>query len=102
MPWSFFLLSGLLIYICDQTSLTAAQCAKTLIAASSSGNMMLRQSSKALLPALIEYIAKMAPRVDDNSISPQHSAAIGEVWKALAAIFTSVPEDQSAFILYSI
>lgn len=64
--------------------------------------MMLRQSPKALLPALIEYTAKIAPRVDDNSISPQHFAAIGEVWKALAAIFTSVAEDQSMSILCSI
>ena len=59
---------------------------------------MLRQSAKALLPALIEYTAKMIPRVGDNSILPYHSAAIGEVWKALAAIFTSVAEDQSASI----
>jgi HEAT repeat-containing protein 5 len=55
---------------------------------------MLRQCAKFLLPALIEYIAEMAPLVDDGSISEQHLAAIGEVWKAFAVLFTSLPEDQ--------
>lgn len=80
-----------------KTSLTAAHCAKTIIAASSSGNVMLRQCAKSLLPALIEYIAKIAPAVDDGSISEQHMTAIGEVWKAFSALFTSVPEDQREF-----
>lgn len=55
---------------------------------------MLRRSAKFLLPSLVEYVAKMAPAVDDSSISEQQVAAIGEVWKAFAALFASVPEDQ--------
>jgi len=94
----YFLISQKLLEI-DETSLTAAHCARTLIAASSSGNIMLRQCAKLLLPALIEYVAKMAPLVDDGSISEQHLAGIGEVWKAFAVLFTSVPEDQRTRIL---
>lgn len=60
---------------------------------------MLRQCAKSLLPALIEYIAKMAPLVDDSSIPDQHLAAIGEVWKAFAAIFAAVPEGQREYIV---
>lgn len=55
---------------------------------------MLRQCAKSLLPSLVEFVAKMAPTVDDSSVSDQQLAAIGEVWKAFAALFVSVPEDQ--------
>ena len=58
---------------------------------------MLRQSAKFFLPTLIEYVAKMAPLVDNGTISEQHLAGIGEVWKAFAVLFTSVPEDQREF-----
>jgi HEAT repeat-containing protein 5 len=58
---------------------------------------MLRQCAKFLLPALIEYIAKMVPLVDDGSVSEQHLASISEVWKAFAMLFTSVPNDQREF-----
>jgi hypothetical protein len=60
---------------------------------------MLRQSARFLLPALIEYIAKMAPLMDDDSISEQHVTAIGEVWKAFTVLFASLPEDQREFSL---
>lgn len=89
-----FLLRSKPAYFHYKTSLTAAHCAKTLMATSSSGNMMLRECAKFLLPALIEYVAKMAPLVDDGSASEQHLAAIGEVWKAFTALFTSTPESQ--------
>jgi len=46
-----------------------------------------------LIPGLIEYIAKMAPLVADGTISEAQSAAVGEVWKAYAAIFLSVAEE---------
>ncbi|KAJ6560948.1 clathrin-coated vesicle protein [Mycena sp. CBHHK59/15] len=62
----------------DEMSLPAAHCAKTLIVASTSGNAMLRQCAKMLIPGLIEYIAKMAPLVNDGSITEPHTAAIGE------------------------
>jgi hypothetical protein len=58
---------------------------------------MLRQSARFLLPALIEYISKMAPLMDDGSISEQHLTAIGEVWKAFTVLFASLPEDQRKF-----
>lgn len=58
---------------------------------------MLRQCARSILPALIEYVAKMAPLVNEGSISEQHLAGIGEVWKAFAVLFTSVPDDQREF-----
>lgn len=58
---------------------------------------MLRQCARFLLPSLVEFVAKMAPAVDNNSISEQQVAAIGEVWKAFAALFASIPEDQREF-----
>ncbi|KAF7337120.1 Clathrin-coated vesicle protein [Mycena venus] len=75
-----------------EMSLPAAHCAKTLIVASTSGNAMLQQCAKMLIPGLIEYIAKMAPLVSDGSITEPHAAAIGEVWKAFSAFFASVSE----------
>ncbi|KAJ7157551.1 clathrin-coated vesicle protein [Mycena crocata] len=82
-----------------EMSLPAAHCAKTLIVASTSGNAMLQQCAKMLIPGLIEYIAKMAPLVSDGSITEPHSAAIGEVWKAFSAFFISVPEDYKTRLL---
>ncbi|KAJ3730050.1 hypothetical protein DFJ43DRAFT_1000397, partial [Lentinula guzmanii] len=73
-------------------SLTAAHCARTLIAASASGNILLRCCVKLLMPALIEYIAKMVPLVNDGSISESHATAINEVWKAFAMFFGSLTE----------
>ncbi|KAF8206326.1 armadillo-type protein [Mycena galopus ATCC 62051] len=75
-----------------EMSLPAAHCAKTLIVASTSGNATLQQCARMLIPGLIEYIAKMAPLVSDGSITDPHAAAIGEVWKAFSAFFSSVPE----------
>lgn len=56
--------------------------------------MMLCDCPKFLLPALIEYVAKMAPLIDDGSASDQQLAAIPEIWKAFSAFFASTPEDQ--------
>ncbi|KAJ3852125.1 clathrin-coated vesicle protein [Lentinula lateritia] len=75
-----------------EVSLTAAHCARTLIAASASGNVLLRCCVKLLMPALIEYIAKMVPLVNDGSISENHATAISEVWKAFAIFFGSLTE----------
>ncbi|KAJ7767277.1 clathrin-coated vesicle protein [Mycena metata] len=82
-----------------EMSLPAAHCAKTLIVASTSGNVMLQQCAKILIPGLIEYIAKMAPLVSDGSITEPHAAAIGEVWKAFSAFFGSVSEDHRIRLL---
>lgn len=76
-------------------SLTAAHCAKTLIVASTSGSVLLRQCTKLLLPSLIEYIAKISPQVNDGTVGETHSAAVGEVWKAFSAFFDSVSEQYS-------
>ncbi|KAG5653101.1 hypothetical protein H0H81_002326 [Sphagnurus paluster] len=75
-----------------ELSLTAAHCAKTLIVASTAGNAMLHQSVRLLIPGLIEYIAKMAPLVQDGTISEPQVAAVGEVWKAFSAFFASTAE----------
>ncbi|KAK0239818.1 clathrin-coated vesicle protein [Armillaria nabsnona] len=77
----------------DSASLTAAHCAKTLMIVSTSGNPVLRQCAKLLVPSLIEYIAKMAPLANDGSITESHAAAIGEVWKAFSSFFASVAEE---------
>lgn len=83
--------------LCCQVSLTAAHCARTLIAASASGNVLLRCCVKLLMPALIEYIAKMVPLVNDGSISENHATAISEVWKAFAIFFGSLTEGARKF-----
>ncbi|KAJ7168806.1 clathrin-coated vesicle protein [Mycena filopes] len=82
-----------------EMSLPAAHCAKTLIVASTSGNVMLQQCAKLLIPGLIEFIAKVAPLVSDGSITEPHAAAVGEVWKAFSAFFGSVPEDHRTRLL---
>lgn len=76
-----------------QTLLTAAHCAKTLVLSSSSGSPILRQCARLLIPGLIEFIAKMAPLIHDGSISEAQGAAIGEVWKAFAALLTATAEE---------
>ncbi|KAK1228476.1 hypothetical protein PQX77_008494 [Marasmius sp. AFHP31] len=86
-----FLISQRILELGDAT-LNAVHCAKTLITASTSGNGVLRYCVKLLLPALVEYIAKMAPRVKDGSITESHSSAIGEIWKAFFAFFSSLEE----------
>ncbi|KAJ7604033.1 clathrin-coated vesicle protein [Roridomyces roridus] len=82
-----------------EMSLPASHCAKTLILASASGNAILQQCARLLVPGLIEYIAKMAPSVNDGTISEPHAAAVGEVWKAFSAFFATVPEDHRTRLL---
>jgi hypothetical protein len=76
-----------------QTSLTAAHCAKTLVASASTGNPTLRQCVRLLIPALVEFIAKMVPLVHEGSITESQAAAIGEIWKAFSIFFSTVSED---------
>lgn len=79
----------------SQTSLTASHCAKTLVLASVSGsNPTLRQCARLLVPGLIEFVAKVAPLVHDGTVDEGQAAALGEVWKAFAALFgASTVED---------
>ncbi|KAG6888099.1 hypothetical protein C0995_010705, partial [Termitomyces sp. Mi166 len=76
----------------SELSLTAAHCAKTLVVASSTGNPMLHHCVRLLVPGLVEYVAKMAPLVHDGTITEAQITAIGEVWKAFSAFFSSTPE----------
>ncbi|KIY49942.1 ARM repeat-containing protein [Fistulina hepatica ATCC 64428] len=80
-------------------SLTSAHCAKTLIMAASSGHIILRECAKLLTPALIGFIAKMVPHVDDSSVSESHTAAIAEIWKAFSAMFSSIAEEHQTRLL---
>ena len=79
-------------------ALTAAHCSKTLIAASSLGSPVLAECTRQVLPGLVEFIAKMAPLLNDGNISDARTAAVGEVWKAFSAFFSSIPENQRTLI----
>lgn len=78
--------------------MTAAHCAKTLITASASGNPVLKQCTRLLLPGLVECLAKGAASSDDASPSEQVLATVSEIHKALSALFQSLPEDIREFI----
>ncbi|KAJ8482572.1 hypothetical protein ONZ51_g5279 [Trametes cubensis] len=76
-----------------ELSLTAAHCAKTLLMASTTGNPILKQCTRLLLPGLIECLAKAAASSDDATPSEQVLATVSEINKALSALFLSLPED---------
>ena len=54
---------------------------------------MLRQCVRLLIPGLIEFLAKMSPAIQDGSIIESHAAAVGEVWRAFAALFSITLEE---------
>ncbi|TFY57214.1 hypothetical protein EVG20_g8633 [Dentipellis fragilis] len=83
----------------DDMALTAAHCAKTIIAASVSGNPVLRQCSRLLLPGMVEYVAKVAAQQGDGASGQDHLAALGEVLKAFGGLFTSIAEDLRVRVL---
>ncbi|ESK97884.1 clathrin-coated vesicle protein [Moniliophthora roreri MCA 2997] len=89
-----FLISQKLLEAGD-VSLTAVHCARTLIAAGTLNGFC----TKLLLPALVEYIAKMAPTVKDGSISESHATAIGEIWKAFGVFFGSLQDAERTRLL---
>jgi hypothetical protein len=62
------------------------------MAAATSGNVMLRQCPKLLMPGMIEFIAKNASSVVDDKTSEGQTAALGEIWKATSVLFSAVPE----------
>jgi len=76
-----------------QMALTAAHCAKTLITASASGSVMLRQCTKTLLPGMVEYVAKVAGMAGEEAALQSHLPAVGEIIKAFGTLFTTIPED---------
>jgi hypothetical protein len=71
---------------------TAAHCAKTLITASASGSVMLRQCIRMLLPGMVEYVAKIAGLVADETAVQSHLPAVGEIIKAFGILFTNIAE----------
>jgi HEAT repeat-containing protein 5 len=71
---------------------TAAHCAKTLITASASGSVMLRQCIRMLLPGMVEYVAKVAGMVADEVAVESHLPAVGEIIKAFGTLFTNIAE----------
>ncbi|KAJ2921172.1 hypothetical protein H1R20_g15918, partial [Candolleomyces eurysporus] len=77
----------------DETSLTAAHCAKTLIVAASAGIPILKQCVRLLIPGLVQFVAKMTPYVHEQKLTEVQLAAIGEIWKAFAAFFGATPDD---------
>ncbi|KAG7093998.1 hypothetical protein E1B28_007627 [Marasmius oreades] len=93
-----FLISQKILEIGDGT-LNAVHCAKTLIIASTSGHGLHKYCVKLLLPTLVEYIAKMAPHVRDGSITESHASAVGEIWKAFFAFFSSLQEAERTRLL---
>lgn len=76
-----------------EMALTAAHCAKTLITASASGSVMLRQCTKTLLPGMVEYVAKVAGMAGEEAALQSHLPAVGEIIKAFGTLFTTIPED---------
>ena len=77
-------------------AITAAHCTKTLFIAASVMRP-LRTCVKLLLPALIEFISKVAPQLDDDSMSEQCAAALDEILRAFAALLTMAADDQRAW-----
>lgn len=76
-----------------EMALTAAHCAKTLITASASGSVMLRQCAKTLLPGMVEYVARVAGMAGEEDALQNHLPAVGEIIKAFGTLFTTIPED---------
>jgi hypothetical protein len=74
-----------------------SHCSKTLILASSSGSPTLRQCTRLLIPGLVEFTAKIAPSVQEGTVTEGQAAAISEVWKAFAALHTLTPENLRKF-----
>jgi hypothetical protein len=71
----------------------AVHCAKTVTVAAS-GNDLLRGCVRLFLPAMVQFIATMSPRLDDGSLTEQHSASIDEVWKMFSALLALATEEQ--------
>ncbi|KAG0706406.1 armadillo-type protein [Suillus ampliporus] len=82
----------------DEMTIVAVHCAKTLTIAAS-GSELLRACVRLLLPALIQYVAKMVPRVDDGTVSEQQAISIDEVWKTFATLVSLAKDEQRSRLL---
>ncbi|KIM27128.1 hypothetical protein M408DRAFT_16736 [Serendipita vermifera MAFF 305830] len=89
--------------IMEQSEVTviAAHCARTLITASlaPNANPALRHCAGLLVPSMITLVSTVAAHVDDPSPLTALTPALDEALKALAALFTGVPEDSRAAAL---
>ena len=45
-----------------------------------------------LLPTAIEYITKVILVANEDDVPGYHASALGEIWKAFSAFFSSVAE----------
>lgn len=82
----------------DEMAIVAVHCAKTLTIAAS-GSELLRACVRLLLPALIQYVAKMVPRMDDGTVSEQQAISIDEVWKTFATLVSLAKDEQRSRLL---
>ncbi|KAF9228616.1 clathrin-coated vesicle protein [Gyrodon lividus] len=82
----------------NDMAIVAVHCAKTITVAAS-GNDLLRNCVRLLLPAMVQFIARISPRLDDGSLSEQHSASIEEVWKTFSALLALATEEQRTRVL---
>ncbi|KAG2133962.1 armadillo-type protein [Suillus cothurnatus] len=89
----FFLISQKLEEGDQQMAIVAIHCAKTL-AIAASGSELLRACVRLLLPALIQYVAKMVPQVDNGTMSEQQAISIDEIWKTFATLVSLAKEEQ--------
>jgi hypothetical protein len=83
----------------SQISLTAAQCAKTVIVAALSGNPVLCQCSKILVPVLVEYILKVTTQKLHKNCDDTQYLVLDEIWKSFMAILGSITEMHKASFL---
>jgi hypothetical protein len=83
-------------FVFQQMAIVAVHCAKTL-AIAASGSELLRACVRLLLPALIQYVAKMVPRVDEGTVSEQQAISIDEVWKTFATLVSLAKDEQRQY-----
>ncbi|KIJ41885.1 hypothetical protein M422DRAFT_60390 [Sphaerobolus stellatus SS14] len=75
-----------------QISLTATHCAKTLITAASTGNVLLQHCVRLLVPGMIIYIASVAALADEPDTQKLHAPATEEILKAFSTLVPTLPE----------
>jgi hypothetical protein len=84
----------------SQISLTAAHCAKTIVTAASSGNALLQQCVKLLIPGMITYVASVAALAEEPDVQKVHAPATEEILKALSTFLPTVPEVSRKYLLF--
>ncbi|KAL4065423.1 armadillo-type protein [Scleroderma yunnanense] len=82
----------------DDMAMIAIHCAKTVTVAAA-GSDLLRSCSRLLLPALVQYIARISPHLDDDTLSEQHCTAIEEVYKTFTTLLLLVTQENRTRVL---